>query len=381
MYKKIIPAKPHLYLNRFSFQKDKGSAHLWNRIFFYNNGREALVAALYLLGLEKSARILLPAYICRTVSDSLKQAGFELVFIDVEPNLLPSLDQLLEIISTQEIHGVLLVDYFGFLLKENSSISLSLKQAGVLVLIDRCHSSFTLNSVANERNIADAIIYSVRKTLPVKDGGVLFLSLKTYKRNNLNRNAWYKDFLFLLICTLEWFIYILGWPNIYSIKVDKIRKLEAREKENLDFHCHPGSFNIQLQDSRPSYLLFNQLNNPNYLASIAYLRRQNYIKLARNIKLIGLSTLFVYFDEQVVPQVLPISTPQGGLAEFLREKGVGAYNWPGAELAAEVTEFPKKYTNTISLNSRIVCLPIHQSINDKHIERMTELIKQWILTI
>ncbi len=381
MYRILTPAKPHLYLNRLSFQKSRCLVYPWDTAFFYNNGREALVTGLRFLGLGKGARILLPGYICSTVSDSLKQAGFELIFLDVEPDLLLPLDQLLEIISSQEIRGVLLVDYFGFLSEENAKISLNLKKTGVLVLIDRCHSALSMSSIANDRIIADAIIYSIRKTLPVKDGGALLLASKINKRDDLHRNGWYRDLPFVLFHALERLIYILGWPNIYSNIIAKIRSLNTRGNKSVDLHYYPDTSNTRLQDLDPSYLLFNQLSHANYLADVAKIRRHNYIKLAQAVKSIGLSTLFDHLDERVVPQVLPIIVTQSGLVEFLRNQAVGAYNWPGTELATEVVESPEKYINTISHNNKIVCLPIHQSINDMHIDRMVELIRQWNPTI
>ena len=107
------------------------------------------------------------------------------------------------------------------------------------------------------------------------------------------------------------------------------------------------------------------------------MRRDNYNELSKIFISKGFSTLFDSLDVDIVPQVLPIIVHQSGMVDFLRNHGVGAYNWPGEELPEEVLSLSKIYTNSINFNKKVVCLPIHQSINTKDIDRIEFILSQW----
>jgi len=291
--------------------------------------------------------------------------------------LMP-LDKLLEIIRTKKIKGVLLVDYFGFLIEENIKIADKLSEEEVLVFIDRCHSAIPLNRNKFFWNTADAIILSIRKTILVPDGGALILNSKKNFVNSTLKSIWYKDLLFLLFCLLGWIIYIVGWPNIYGYKVAKIRSLINRNNNSMSSLKFPNdSSNAVLRNINPSNILFNQLCNAKRISEVAKLRRDNYNKLSKIFISKGFSTLFDSLDVDIVPQVLPIIVHQSGMVDFLRNHGVGAYNWPGEELPEEVLSLSKIYTNSINFNKKVVCLPIHQSINTKDIDRIEFILSQW----
>jgi len=378
IFKNITLAKPNFDLSSLFFRRNQKLVSPWSKLFFYNSGRDAILDGLNFLGLKKGARILLPSYICSSVSNSLKQAGFELIFVDVGNDLLMPIDELLEIIRSKKIKGVLLVDYFGFLAEENIKIADKLSEIDVLVLIDRCHSAISLNRNKNYWNTADAIILSIRKTILVPDGGALILNSKKNIVDSTLKSIWYKNLLFLLYRLLDWIIYIVGWPNIYSYKVAKIRSLINRNNNSTSTLKFPYDFsNAELRNINPSNILFNQLCNIKRLSEVAKLRRDNYNKLSKIFISKGFTTLFDSLDVDVVPQVLPIIVHQSGMVDFLRNHGVGAYNWPGKELPEEVLSLSKIHINSINFNKKVVCLPIHQSINSKDIARIEFILNQW----
>ena len=378
IFRNITLAKPNFDLSSLFFRRDQKLVSPWSKLFFYNSGRDAILDGLNFLGLKKGARILLPSYICSSVSNSLKQAGFDLIFVDVGNDLVMPIDELLEIIRSKKSKGVLLVDYFGFLAEENIKIADKLREIDVLVLIDRCHSAISLNRNKNYWNTADAIILSIRKTILVPDGGALILNSKKNIIDSTLQSIWYKDLPFLLFCLLEWIIYIVGWPNIYGYKVAKIRSLINRKNNSLSAFKFPyDSSNAVLRNINPSNILFNQLCNTKRLSEVAKLRRDNYNKLSKIFISKGFTTLFDSLDVDVVPQVLPIIVHQSGMVDFLRNHGVGAYNWPGKELPEEVLSLSKIHINSINFNKKVVCLPIHQSINSKDMDRIEFILNQW----
>ena len=58
--------------------------------------------------------MLIPAYICESVSNSLTEAGYEIEFIDIKENLSIDLVKLERSLSEANISSVLVLHYFGF---------------------------------------------------------------------------------------------------------------------------------------------------------------------------------------------------------------------------------------------------------------------------
>ena len=59
----------------------------------------------------------------------------------------------------------------------------------------------------------------------------------------------------------------------------------------------------------------------------------------------------------------------------LREHGIGAVNWPGSELPQEITSRKVEFPITNYLNQHLVMLPVHQSLKDKDIGSIIDLLK------
>ena len=114
-----------------------------------------------------------------------------------------------------------------------------------------------------------------------------------------------------------------------------------------------------------------------YLGDIARKRRENYFKYKKYLKQTGISLLFSEIGSNDVPQVVPIIDTKGSLTKFLREVGIGAYQWPGNEIPKQVSDSPSLYPNSIDLNTKVVCLPVHQSLNSNMILNVISNIERW----
>ena len=107
----------------------------------------------------------------------------------------------------------------------------------------------------------------------------------------------------------------------------------------------------------------------------------NYWKLAQSIAPFGIKIIDHDISAGEIPQVLPVLDTHGTLVNYLRDRGIGAYRWPGEEMPNEIKSNPNLYPNAIRLNGSITCLPIHQDISDKHIAFMTDAIADWVNTL
>ena len=83
--------------------------------------------------------------------------------------------------------------------------------------------------------------------------------------------------------------------------------------------------------------------------------------------------------DNVVPQACVIYDDNGGLVEHLRSKGIGAWRWPDFDMPDEVAHNPSQYPNTVFFDKNLVLIPIHQSIGDKKINYMIQVLSRWQL--
>lgn len=121
-----------------------------------NCAKAALHWALILRGVKK---LYTPYYMCRSVTDLLRNSEIELSFYSLQGNLMPDLE------AVEEDAWVLLVNYFG-IMEENIA---DLADKYPHVIIDNSHALFAEPVLKGDT----CNIYSCRKFLGVPDGGYL----------------------------------------------------------------------------------------------------------------------------------------------------------------------------------------------------------------
>ena len=363
----IIPAKPFLPIRLMSQQSPNDAVYPWSNMLFYNSGSDAMIAALEVFKVPQKSRVALPALICHSVPKMLEKYGFTPVFFDITDGLNAPYRELLVWAEEGRIDAVILVDYFGFLASEQSSFIVELQKKGCVVIEDRCHSALSRPS----NNVPDAIIYSIRKSLVVKDGGALFLRSKT---KVLERGkSWLWDIVFVIKRLVEQVVIVAGILNLYkaSITVFWKKKVDKRPSCSRSISARDPS---RIKPITPSWLLRKQLLNSELIEQFSERRRSNYIYLKTCLAVHKIYPIFTLDNDEVAPQVLPFLDSSGKIVGYLREHGVGAYRWPGDELPDIVGRYPWKYPNAVRFSHELVCLPIHQSIQMKHIDHMSRLI-------
>ena len=127
---------------------------------YYADGRHALIE---LINFKKWNRIWMPEYFCYEVVDAIAKTGIKILFYQDSP-LLDD-EYAIRKIKFDENDVVLRMNYFGIrALRDNSDIPVD-------VIEDHSHdliSHWALNSNA------DYCIASLRKTLPLPEGGILW---------------------------------------------------------------------------------------------------------------------------------------------------------------------------------------------------------------
>lgn len=128
---------------------------------YYANGRQALLSAIKL---GKYKRVWIPAYFCyEVVGYLLDNSGVDIIFYDDFP--IQNDESIIRNLNFKHGDTILRVNYFGWrTFRDNTSIP-------VPVIED--HSHDLIGNWASNSN-ADWCIASLRKTLPLPEGGVLW---------------------------------------------------------------------------------------------------------------------------------------------------------------------------------------------------------------
>ena len=365
----IISARPYPYIGTLF---SSGGDFDLTRYEFHSLGREALLNCLVKLGLQPGDKIIIPAYMCDSTIKPLQSYGFDLVFIDIDEGLSLPVDKLKKVISNKQIKALLLVHYFGLTQEIDEVVGLC-HEFGIKVVEDVSHS-FMSQLLRDKNSIkGDAEIFSMRKNLPVVDGGALRINNGSYDVTKMNNKcvSIISDTKYLILRFLEKIVVQFG-INIYGQFINNI-KIKFRSKTNNEF-C-----NNNIEACKISWQLSQYLGNEEYLKGTQQKIVQNFNQLSQALQRIGFRLFVESVEDNVVPQVCVIYDDNGGLVDYLRSKGIGAWRWPDVEMPEEVLHNPSQYPNTVFFDKNLALIPVHQSIGDKEINYMIQVLSRWQL--
>ncbi len=133
----------------------------------FSSGRDALLRALKIENFSKSQTLWIPEYFCPSVATTLKKFFDVKNYIDIPSEKSPRFQTL----QPKENDAVLTVNFFGL---RNAKIwdDWFENKKNILRIDDISHTPFSSNWTSCPR--ADYIFASLRKTLPLPDGGYLW---------------------------------------------------------------------------------------------------------------------------------------------------------------------------------------------------------------
>ena len=129
-------------------------------------------------------------------------------------------------------------------------------------------------------------------------------------------------------------------------------------------NSYENQLRCNLNSYKPSWQLNKYLNNDKYLDDIKFRVGRNFANLSENIESMGYELLVESIPIGIIPQAIVIIDNEGGLKNFLRANGVGAWSWPDSDIPAEVSGNVNMYPISNFMNSKLVLLPTHQNIKE-----------------
>lgn len=138
-------------------------------VYYYASGRTALYQILRSLT-PQHRKLWLPDWLCHTMVDAVVKAGFEYCFYELDADFKANIEAL-DRSGFQDGEVVLMINYFG--LQDLTGISKSIKEAypNAVIIEDDVQAYWVF--AEKENPFADYRFTSLRKALPVPDGGLV----------------------------------------------------------------------------------------------------------------------------------------------------------------------------------------------------------------
>lgn len=358
----------------FSHRGDK-------RVYYTHKGRCGLGLLCRHWDLKAGDEILVPAYNCGSEIDPFVKYDLYVKFYRVDRKANIDVSDIKRRI-TSRTKVIYVTHYFGWpqTLRELSEIC----SENNIYLVEDC--ALSLFSGPDDNPIGffgDAAIYSLPKTLPVPDGGVLIAPCGIEQSSQAAAyKALLQKMLPLIKRTVLRFFEMTGMYQFLPQWVIRSRNAGKNEMAVTPSGLPgmPGSYYYDkgIEKLIPSRISRHVLDHSNAEVLVSR-RRENYMELYDAVKESGVfKPLYDELPEGVCPLCLPVIIEDRQEAGArLNEMGVSAVQWwSGFHKAFDWTEFVEaKY-----LKEHLLVIPVHQQLTKRNIEYISSLLKEEVVT-
>lgn len=357
----IVLNKP---IGRNKKSVNTSAAALETGMYITRFGRSAVKEFLDANNLAR-CRMLMPAYVCGSFVNHLKQIGVEIHYFNVSNLQGIEISDLKAKILECNPNVVLLIHFFGLRTKNIAATRSFLNSQNLLTLEDYCHSFGSLWTDVKNNVGPQHAIFSFRKTLPLRFGGGYFNATTSALSHQLDSTDDEVETVNPLgLYLVERTAKFLSWPNIYSKRVQWAR----------DTLMNLAGSNSVLVDKKIKFdtdaLKFI---SGNYLFNSSQKRTHNYNYLFKRLSRSSRFRVAMSFN---IPQAFIISDKTHLLCDYLNKRGIGAYKWPGDDIADQHL-LDEEFPDATRLRSEVTCVPIHQELQEGELLFMAKEINRY----
>lgn len=388
--KRYISGKPTFYLKQV-LPKGREKLSVFpldqKRCYYFFSSRYALAAGIKALGIAPNDTILVPSYNCGAEIDPILHLGLRPIFYNINKQLIVDFEDLFRKI-TGGVKAIFVTHFLGFPEPIDEIKKICVERN--LFLIEDC--AHALLSTCNGKPLGsygDISIFSLLKTLPVANGGVLVINNLNIKHNhcpkkpNLFATSFYAAELLKYGTTRNNnLIKEKGLSLFYNgvyLSLSSARLMLAGFRKYLNpkglYLVKPDSY-LFVKDVSSwgiSGLSRNVINGTDF-DEIKSIRRRNFEYLLEYFLKNERGILpFRELPPGVCPLFFPLILESGEKRErlyrTLRSRGIITHPW-WDRFHPEVpwNEFP----DAVYLKTRLFGLPIHQDLSIQHMERVIE---------
>jgi dTDP-4-amino-4,6-dideoxygalactose transaminase len=354
-------------------------------------GRNAVWQAVRILGLNPGDEVLVPAYSCGSEIDPLIHHGLTIVPYRVSRSVQIDLKDVRSRVN-QRTRAVYVTHYFGFPQRLDEVVHFCCER-GLFLVEDCALALFSRDGDDFIGGVGDVAVFSLRKTVPVPDGGAVVLNNPSLQRLGPLEQPSLAPVLAALIPSLgrsakrwsriEW----NGIERAYrSVKCGinrlyKQRRLSGTQGEFVKVGGvdRPSLSWRDCYDPKISHWAISTISR-RILANInpqevVVKRRANFQYLLEALcDVAQVEPLFEQLPEGVCPTVFPVLTERRPrlYADLIR-RGISAIEWwSGYHPGICWDEFPE----AAYLKAHIVALPIHQGLGREDMAYIAACVRE-----
>ena len=358
------------------------------RCYYFFSARYAIMAGMRALGIGPNDGVLLPSYNCGTEIEPFLRYGVKPTFYKVNKELLTDIDDLLSKI-TEGIKAIFVTHFLGFPQPMDEIRKICIQKN--LYLIEDCAHAFLSSDGKNFLgSFGDIAVFSIRKTLPIPEGGLLLINKKnTDQKYNCKKPSLFSTYYYvaellryrtdqrenLITENIEKYSYHILYNILSSVRflLRGYRKLFNRKALYL---IRPDSppFIEDVCSWEISKVSRNVINETDF-EKVKQIRRRNFEYLLYHLvdRKNGPELIYRELPPGVCPLFFPVlienDAKRDRLYNSLRRKGIATHPW--------WQDFHKKvpwndFPDAVYLKERLFGLPIHQDLSFGHLDRVIE---------
>lgn len=349
--------------------------------FYVHKGRTAIRLACQILDLGPNKEILAPSYNCGSEIDALISSGTAVTLYRIDRTA--SIDiQDLESKITNQTKAVYVTHYFGFPQPIEHIKSICVKNN--LYLIEDCALTlFSCHKNTMMGTAGDIAIFSLPKTLPVPDGGILLINNAAFQKKRFSlTQPKYSDIFIYTLPLLK--AALVRWLSLHS-PLNRLHRLYGTKTQSNDKEGDISNYNERADMPRSYYyndgydkkdmsFVTQRLIKTFEISEIRELRRRNFAILGNMFKRCdGVEPLYKELPVNVCPLNFPLLVEKRDtLVKKLNHKNIdaGAW-WRGYHKTLPWSEFP----DACYLKNNLMTLPVHQDILEEALRYMATRVK------
>lgn len=340
-----------------------------------HRGRVAVWWAAKLIGLKPGDEVLVPAYHCGSEIDPLVRYGLTVRAYDVGERLAVHVEDVAARVSDRT-RAAYVIHYFG-VPQDVTSLAAWCRQRKIKLIEDCAVALLAEGCDGPVGRAGDAAIFSLRKTLPVPDGGALVLRDQPVAGDmhlvappaSANRKALFK----LLAGSMR--PKAPAWLNAMLTGRSDHDSGSSVDSNELAPLAEDDRFDPRTADWAMSAVSRRIASgvNPD---EVRHRRRANFERLTEGLRQVSsVRPLIATLPPGACPVVCPMVTDRRNeLYAALRSSGIAAIPWwAGCHEAIDWAGFP----TARRLKQSIVALPVHQMLGDAHMDYMIHCVRRF----
>lgn len=363
-------------------------------VFYFFSARYALAKGIQVLGIKAGDEVLLPSYNCGVEIDPFLYYRILPRFYRIGYDLKADVDDLLRRLSGR-VKAVLVTHFIGFP-QPIERIRRICDEHKVFLIEDCAHVLLSTHESRDLGTFGDIAIFSLLKTLPVPNGGMLVINNENFSfERQVVKPSFFASLYYLadlwrqMTGSYNSIAVIVGkmlssmyWRGMNAVKIGVAAFCKISGKNRLSL-IRPDSFQFipEVMNWNISSLSINLIANTD-LDRVKEARARNFRYLLDRLKSSTCSEEFGFPIECLADGVCPLFFPilvdgkdrRKYLFQSLKKKGFASHPWwDNFHSVVPWEEFPE----AVYLKEHLFGLPIHQDITFEYLDLMVQEIEKF----